>query len=119
VQFPAAKVASPDENAAASSVGLTEQIVSAPGSGASSSVTRIDHGLDCDDSRLAEKRLPVLESRQAKLQAQLTAAEGARTQAQDAGKPAMVHRLEARVENVQLGLDKVGTALAKIHQTCG
>ena len=64
MQLPAAKVASPDVNAAASNVGLTEQMVSVPG--ASSSVTRIDHGLDCDDSRLAENRLPgVIDSFQA------------------------------------------------------
>jgi hypothetical protein len=68
---------------------------------------------------VAEKRLPVLESRQAKLQAQLTAAEGALTAAQDAGKPAIVNRLEARVKNVQHGLDKAGAALDRIHQTCG
>ena len=64
MQLPAAKAARPDENAAASSAGLTEQTASAPGW--SSSVTRIDHGFDCDDSRLAENRLPgVIDSFQA------------------------------------------------------
>ena len=64
MQLPAANVAEPDTNTAASNAGLTEQIASEPGW--SSSVTRIDHGLDCDDSRLAEKRLPgVIDSFQA------------------------------------------------------
>ena len=66
-----------------------------------------------------EKRVPVLESRQAKLQAQLTAAQSALANAEDAGKPAIVNRLEARVRNLQHGLDKVGNALNKIQQTCG
>jgi hypothetical protein len=56
-QLPAENVAEPDANAAASSAGLTEQIGSAP-AGGSSSVTRIDHGFACDDSRPAEKRVP-------------------------------------------------------------
>ena len=66
----------------------------------------------------AEKRLPVLESRLTKLQSQLTAAQDALTRAQGAGKQAVVNRLDARVKNLQLGLDKVNGAIAKIHQTC-
>jgi hypothetical protein len=67
---------------------------------------------------VARRRVPVLEGRTSKLQAQLTASQNALGRAQQAGKQALVNRLTARVQNLQLALTKVQTTLTKVHQTC-
>ncbi len=68
---------------------------------------------------VVERRVPVLESRQAKLNTQLATVADARSRAEAAGRTAVVNRLVARSSNLQLALDKVGTLLDKIHTRCG
>jgi hypothetical protein len=69
--------------------------------------------------RVAERRLPVLASRQHKLNTQLAAVADALSRAEAAGKSGVVVRLVARSAHLQAALDEVGTAVDTIHERCG
>jgi len=88
-------------------------VVSGPVAGAA------EHPMTGKRCAKAERKLPLLEGRLSRLQTQLTKSQAALAHAQQAGNQAVEDRMTARIQGLQLGIDKVNATTARIHQACG